>query len=80
MDKSKKLGQEPAFPFTEEVIGDNSIRYTIVSPGINKRFYTACAVIQGMMSSGKIPILSDISGIVSYSYYIADELIRQENL
>ena len=69
----KKLGQEPAFPkdsFTNQ--------YQI---GMSKRFYAACAAMQGMLSSGKFAEgVAHNPAITELSYEIADELLKQEQL
>jgi len=67
--KSEKSGQDPAFPQTN------------VSNGMSKRFYAACAAMQGLLASGKYsegfghnPIL------ITKSFELADELLNKENL
>lgn len=71
-----KLGQEPAFPNGMEV--NNGY-------GMSKRFYAACAAMQGILSNeetAKIRIDTVDEGIyktVSFAYKLADELLKQEN-
>jgi hypothetical protein len=77
MDKIK-LGQEPAFPIMEE------------ASGISKRFYAACAAMQGILAndslvktignlcSGSSNLGSSGDFSVSMAYKIADKLLEQE--
>ena len=66
----EKLGQEPAFP------SEN------VSDGMSKRFYAACAAMQGMIapSDYNLEILNAKEDIARHSFLLADELLKQENL
>ena len=98
MSEKQKLGQEPAFPcnvhYTEEG------RSGVANPdgsygeiGMSKRFYAACAAIQGLYSMASNPDMyrafekwaksekcNTISEyIVKQSYIAADELLKQEN-
>lgn len=66
-----KLGQEPAFP-CEHFPQDSTIE------GMSKRFYAACAAMQGLISNPENKGTSQ--ACIRLSYEIADELLRQENL
>lgn len=79
MKDENKLGQEPAFPCDVRTMSDS---------GMSKRFYAACAAMQGFLSNGLI--MQDLArmqkdpdinkrNIVSMSYEYADELLKQEN-
>jgi len=76
-----KLRQEPAFPNGMEVNNDY---------GMSKKFYAACAAMQGILSNS---IIIDKLGdddslnnneryniIIKDSYRFADELLKQENI
>jgi hypothetical protein len=73
----ENLGQEPAFPTDLD---------TFNQTGINKRFYAACAAMQGMISTHANPNAShpmydsneDITNVVRACYAYADELLKQE--
>ena len=75
----EKLGQEPAFPVTENVIA-------MANLGMSKRFYAACAAMQGLLSNElylKDAALATkgkniVREIVSNAYAFADELLKQE--
>lgn len=77
------IGQTP-FSYTD----DNGVAQTgynnefgkIVNLGISKRFYAACAAMQGLLSaySGDKHLPSD-NEIISSAYDLADELLKQEN-
>jgi len=68
----QKLGQDSAFP----------LEY--VSDGMSKRFYAACAAMQGL-SSTELNGLSFTRAaerakeVVKIAYVYADELLKQEN-
>ena len=89
----EKLGQEPIFPtsvnnhYVGEGVEGNPVYYKpLGDTGMNKRFYAACAAMQGILASSKGFMYK--SGNTSYSlfnkvefaYECADELLRQENL
>ena len=75
----KKLGQEPTFP-----IEINNDKFHISGIGISKRFYAACAAMQGILSNEdlRIAILKDeINGhgnFAKIAFEFADELLKQE--
>jgi len=73
-----KLGQEPAYPNpfemwkeTGEIIG-----------GMSKRFYAACAAMQGFISMGCVNPNGlnnpNYDNIIGESYKFADQLLKQE--
>lgn len=48
--------------------------------GISKRFYAACAAMQGMAANKNlIPNRATFEYIGKYAWDIADELLKQEN-
>lgn len=79
---SKKLGNEPAFPVTENVIA-------MANLGMSKRFYAACAAMHGLLANElymkdatKYTVenrLNLIPEIIKNAYSCADELLKQEN-
>ena len=83
--ETEKLGQELAFP-VNEMGADHLLSF---NPSISKRFYAACAAMQGLLSN---PMIAEGAAknfesdnevnnlIVAQSYCIADELLKQENL
>lgn len=50
-----KLGQEPAFPTNDDQYGNIGTH----TEGISKRFYAACAAMQGILSSHKEGLYCD---------------------
>lgn len=85
-----KLGQEPAFP-TPDYILENSGILNFDPIGMSKRFYAACAAMQGMLAGNyncnlvNTPTNNIEDGypepilIITQAYQFADELLRQEN-
>ena len=77
--ENQKLGQEPAFSCTYEmkISGQNKLCY---HDGMSKRFYAACAAMQGIaaMHSTKSDIYNE--WICKTAFNMADELLKQENL
>lgn len=72
MEKSK-LGLEPAFASFQ---GD----HFSTQVGISKRFYAACAILQGLCADPNVTL--DRGGIIiatQLAYRCADELLKQEN-
>lgn len=86
--ENKKLGQEPAYPVDGNYASD---AFKTNNAGMSKRFYAACAAMQGLLSNvsmmqalSKIyPNASDYpkisKQITVLSYIHADELLKQEN-
>lgn len=65
------LGQEPAFPT------EFGIDYS--NKGMSKRFYAACAAMQGLMANTHPTyILMSIENKAHWAYSAADELLKQE--
>jgi hypothetical protein len=79
--EEKKLGHEPAFPsIYQDKYG--SLNYI---PGMNKRFYAACAAMQGILSNHEIMDIyakdnrsNKAEILISGCYAWADELLKQE--
>jgi len=78
--------QELAFPLTDG--------QTFATDGMTKRFYAACAAMQGILSNRELQIaiyrdahskssnpngLSSDEYIISHCYLFADELLKQES-
>ena len=97
--ENQKLGQEPAFPaemeyettFTGE-FSNKEIPTTAFKsmPGMSKRFYAACAAMQGMLANpetgqqissqfGKLTAERANRVLCITAYAIADEILKQEN-
>ena len=86
--KTEKLGQEPAYPVevnlhnVEEQFSQNG-PCTIMCHGMSKRFYAACAAMQGLLSNGRYDQRyyegDSTSLICKRAYAIADELLKQES-
>lgn len=80
---SNKLGSEPAFACTST---DTQKYDAYLQEGMSKRFYAACAAMQGILSAvcpnESIVDFTDRKKeyIVAASYRLADELLKQENL
>jgi len=72
--EENKLRKEPAFPSKSQHYSE-----FVINKGMSKRFYAACAAVQGLLAN---PELTDNSFefTVEMSYAIADELLKQENL
>jgi hypothetical protein len=85
---SGKLGQEPAYPiivedYTVDSDGKRTDAYNQIESGMSKRFYAACAAMQGILASWSrddMPTTTGIKLCVSTAYELADELLKQENL
>ncbi len=73
--EDEKLKQEPAFP-TIWIDDDNK-----VYKGINKRFYTACVAMQGLLAnpSINIPDYNQFAEFAKVCFRYADELLKEEN-
>lgn len=77
----ERLGQNPAFP-----VAPFGNRKSIDDDGISKRFYAACAAMQGLIihfpyertvNNGYIALV-DHTDLIKQSYQLADELLKQE--
>lgn len=91
----EKLRQEPAFP--NDVKNDQEetmLREGLLKHGMSKRFYAACAAMNGIISNSNLRdcLLSDSKSLflnpdkispegylVKNAYKYADELLEQEN-
>lgn len=72
-DKVDKLGQEPAFGAVAGTPQDGYLQ-----EGMTKRFYAACAAMQGLLANPRSSDESQTS-IINASYDIADKLLKQED-
>lgn len=77
--ENKKLGQEPAFPqcdTVQEALADTNIS----TFGMSKRFYAACAAMQGILSNESSEMLRlDAREVANMAFDHADKLLKQEN-
>lgn len=73
--KEDKLGLEPAFPVVE------TKNIESIELGISKRFYAACAAMQGLLANSEITeiVHRNVSKAIKDCYMLADELLKQEN-
>ena len=88
--ENQKLGQEPAFAVpTNCNLQLDSNGNVVNSPedGMSKRFYAACAAMQGMLAHStryhcrkEDEALTWKQGIIKEAYELADELLKQEQL
>lgn len=74
----EKLGLTPAF--ATSAAGEGEVIY---EAGMSKRFYAACAAMQGLLSN--LAMIDahgthDIEWISTHAFLQADELLRQEQL
>jgi hypothetical protein len=77
--ENQKLGQEPAFATERELKWDNYGLLPEFENGMSKRFYAACAAMQGMLATGRYSengIFNPVIGRLSFE--IADELLKAE--
>lgn len=85
--KDEKLGQEPAFATQHAIADANNPAFKLGKSGMSKRFYAACAAMQGMIANPHIVRPDPRSGtlsdqyrsFISVAYEYADELLKQEN-
>ena len=76
----KKLGQEPAFPGDLTELGQFG-DFNRHDEGMSKRFFAACAAMQGILASWTRHSMPEKIGIemtVKTAYECADELLKQE--
>jgi hypothetical protein len=78
--KITKLGQAPAFPTDINPI-KGAAYY-----GMSKRFYAACAAMQGILANGNGFYLNEgaktsdnLKNKIIFAFAVADELLKQEN-
>ena len=77
--ENNKLGQEPAF--ASQPIRENGQFIDMGSTGMSKRFYAACAAMQGLCvgkTAAEIK-MGSCADIAELSFMIADELLKQES-
>lgn len=88
--ENNKLGLEPAFASLAidksiKVDAETTENYIGGNTGMSKRFYAACAAMQGLLSSyanpgASNPLINDNKDIIIKGCYeFADELLKQEN-
>ena len=71
---TEKLGQEPAFATSAQLEGE-----PIYQAGMSKRFYAACAAMQGMLAAGHpYDTEDDLGNLNGRAYDIADNLLVWE--
>lgn len=77
---SNKPIKDPAFPLSYQFY-KNREHYVNFDYGMSKRFYAACAAMQGMLASYAGMQIKEFpcEWIVSESYKIADELLKRES-
>lgn len=69
----KKLGQEPAFPFTQIDVDENTYR------GMSKRYWTAVQIMSGLIADPNVLMGSRIiPKNVKLVYDVTDEMLKQE--
>ena len=89
--ETEKLGQEPAFPSefegTEKDFTGMPCYVHRKYYGMSRRFYAACAAMQGLLSNSmgmecgvEPPYRMGSEKLIQYSYELADELLNQENI
>lgn len=88
--ETRDLKNDPAFP-TPDYIMENSCKIDFNPMGMSKRFYAACAAMQGLLAnpntagqlSRQLPTSASIeecyASIVATAYSVADEMLKQEN-
>lgn len=79
--ENQKLGQEPAFAMSNSELNFN--KQGVVkdeSNGMSKRFYAACAAMQGIAAIHSTKSDIDNEWICKTAFNMADELLKQENL
>lgn len=70
---------EPAFPITiQNEQEETMLNEGLLKHGMSKRFYAACAAMQGLLASPAIKI-PQYELIIKTAYIFADELLKQEN-
>lgn len=84
----EKLGTEPAFPCDEYGFVNSDMPFNQVSQnfGMTKRFYAACAAMQGLLANpdwAKTAKISDDfdeykTRVVNAAFEISEELLKQE--
>ena len=91
MSTENKLGQEPAYANTETYNPNNMECNDTFQQGMSKRFYAACAALQGILANpntagqvkyefGQVKAERANEIVVRTAYSLADELLKQEQL
>jgi hypothetical protein len=81
----EKLGQEPAFGYPAHSDIDDppgwsrSCNTHEERKGMSKRFYAACAILQGLATAIEFRQDKSVEEDVKLAYEYADELLKQEN-
>ena len=84
--KEEKLGQDMAFPCEVGVNADGNMTNThqngystYLDNGMSKRFYAACAAMQGLFANPHpVFVNAGMESLIKQACYAADELLRQE--
>lgn len=79
--------KEPAFPCEyegSEMILGHYVKVKNFQEGMSKRFYAACAAMQGLISANPVYMQGNIDSpvpelLVKEAYLFADELLKQED-
>ena len=80
MKTNEKLGQEPAFAISgNDYSTERGNKYHPKQEGMSKRFYAACAAMQGMLANDTNGN-AEVIDIIKWAYELSDELLKQENL
>ena len=80
IENKEKIGQEPAFPITHE-----QFETVPTYKGMSKRFYAACAAMQGLLANKNIcnwvsdDPYSQREEVAKTAFSFADYLLKQEN-
>lgn len=85
----EKLGQEPAFPAATDDLLTGIVKQNKNPEGMSKRFYAACAAMQGLLANTEMmKLLANRAELASidwrenlaiHSFQISDEILKQEN-
>ena len=84
--KKEKLGQESAFLTIENNVFEHhngsESREQYTRGGMSKRFYAACAAMQGLLAYQNLDMMkfSFEEVIPKLAFMYADELLKQENV
>ena len=68
--ENEKLGEESAFPDANECINS--------TPGMSKRFYTACCAMQGIAANPSLVRPELYENLAKAAFKMADELLLEE--
>ncbi len=77
-EKTEKLGQEPAFARPATLNPLNAGINSCPQSGMSKRFYAACAAMQGLLSNTNLTVVNEPEWIIEWAYSYADELLKRE--